>query len=94
MRSLTLEFLDTDVFHISLANCTYFLDPMIDSWEIDLKSFGLRVILNRRFTAGGLRRFEFTEQESDPPFRMEPGLEQSLKNTAISGNVTEEELSS
>ena len=43
MRVAILEFLDTDVFNISVGTCTSFLDPMIDSWDIDLKTFGLRL---------------------------------------------------
>jgi hypothetical protein len=35
-----LEFLDTDVFNVSAENCVSFLDPIIDSWDIDLKTFG------------------------------------------------------
>ena len=39
MRVIILEFLDTDVFHVSLDNCVSFLDPLIDSWDIDLSGF-------------------------------------------------------
>ena len=52
MRVAILEFLDTDVFNVSAENCVSFLDPMIDSWDIDLKTFGMEVVLNRRLTAG------------------------------------------
>jgi hypothetical protein len=91
MRVATIEFLDTDVFNISVDNCASFLDPLIDSWDIDLKTFGIEVVLNRRLTAGSLKRFEFTEQEQRP-LTMEPGLEQFLKNASLSGDVTEEEI--
>jgi len=91
MRVATIEFLDTDVFNISVDNCASFLDPLIDSWDIDLKTFGIEVVLNRRLTAGSLKRFEFTEQEQRP-LAMEPGLEQFLKNASLSGDVTEEEI--
>jgi transcriptional regulator with XRE-family HTH domain len=91
MRVATIEFLDTDVFNISVDNCASFLDPLIDSWDIDLKTFAIEVVLNRRLTAGSLKRFEFTEQEQRP-LAMEPGLEQFLKNASLSGDVTEEEI--
>ena len=52
MRVAILEFLDTDVFNVSVENCISFLDPMIDSWDIDLKTFGMEVVLNRRLAAG------------------------------------------
>jgi transcriptional regulator with XRE-family HTH domain len=92
MRVLTLEFLDTDVFHVSLDNCVSFLDPLIDSWDIDLSSFGMNIVLNRRFAPGRSRRFEFVEAESDRPFGDEPGLDAFLKDASLSGKVTPEEI--
>src|SRR2546429_9736964 len=34
MRVSILEFLDTDVFNVSVENCVSFLDPLIESWDI------------------------------------------------------------
>jgi transcriptional regulator with XRE-family HTH domain len=48
MRVSILEFLDTDVFNVSIENCVSFLDPIIDSWDIDLKTFGMEIVLNER----------------------------------------------
>jgi len=92
MRVATLEFLDTDVFHVSLENCVAFLDPIIDSWDIDLKTFGMEVALNRRLAPGRLKRFEFAEQESPAAFTLEPGFEQFLRDKSLSGDATEEEI--
>jgi transcriptional regulator with XRE-family HTH domain len=92
MRVAILEFLDTDVFNISVENCVSFLEPIIDSWDIDLKSFGMEVVPNRRLTAGSLKRFEFAEQETPQPVAIEPGLEQFLKDASLSGDATEEEV--
>jgi transcriptional regulator with XRE-family HTH domain len=92
MRGAVLEFLDTDVFKVSVENCISFLDPMIDSWDIDLKTFGMGVVLNRRLAAGKLKRFEFAEQEIQQPLAVEPGLEQFLNDTSLSGDATEEEI--
>ena len=39
MRVMILEFLDTDVFHLSVAHCDSFLDPLIESWDVDLDTF-------------------------------------------------------
>ena len=36
MRVIVLEFLDTDIFHVSAGQCVAFLDPMIASWDVDL----------------------------------------------------------
>ncbi len=92
MRVATLEFLDTDVFHVSAENCISFLDPMIDSWDIDLKTFGMGIVLNAQFTDGGLKRFEFAEQQTQRPVTIEPGLKRFLSDTALSGDATDEEI--
>ena len=92
MRVAMLEFLDTDVFHVSVENCVSFLDPMLDSWDIDLKTFGLEVVLNRRLAPGSLKRFEFVEQEPQPGFVIEPGFGQFLKEQSLSSDATEEEI--
>lgn len=92
MRVASLEFLDTDVFSISLENCVAFLEPMIDSWDIDLKSFGLEVVLNRRLAPGTIKRFEFVEQKQQKPFAIEPGFEQFLNDKSLSGDATENEI--
>jgi transcriptional regulator with XRE-family HTH domain len=91
-RVAILEFLDTDVFNISVENCVSFLDPIIDSWDIDLKSFAMEVVLNRRLAAGTRKHFEFVETEPEQPVAVEPGLEQFLKDASLSGNATEEEI--
>lgn len=92
MRVAILEFLDTDVFNVSIENCVSFLDPMIESWDIDMKTFGMEVILNRRLAPGAVKRFEFVEQESQRPEPIEPGFEEFLRDKGLSGDATEEEL--
>ena len=92
MRVMILEFLDTDVFHVSAENCVSFLDPLIDSWDIDLSAFGMEIVLNRRFAQGHSKRFEFVEKEPDQPFGDEPGLNAFLKDASLCGNVTQEEM--
>jgi transcriptional regulator with XRE-family HTH domain len=92
MRVAILEFLDTDVFNLSAATWISFLDPIIDSWDIDLITFGMAVVLNRRLAAGSLKRFEFAEQQPPQSFAVEPGLEQFLKDPSLSGDATAEEI--
>ena len=79
MRVAILEFLDTDVFNVSVENCVSFLDPMIDSWDIDLKTFGMEVVLNRRLAAANLKRFEFVEQEPPTASPRNPGSSNSSR---------------
>jgi len=92
IRVVILEFLDTDVFHVSLENCVSFLDPLIDSWDIDLSGFAMQVVLNRRLAPGHPKRFEFVETEPDQPFGGEPGLNEFLQDASLSGNITQEEI--
>ena len=91
-RVVILEFLDTDVFHVSLENCVSFLDPLIEGWDINLSNFALQVVLNRRLTPDHLRRFEFVETDPDQHFAGEQGLNEFLSDPSFSGNVTSEEV--
>lgn len=92
MRVTILEFLETDVFHVSVENWVSFLDPLIESWDVDLRSFGVEIVLNRRLALAPVKRFEFVEREPEEPFEVEPGLEEFLKDTSLSGDATEEEV--
>jgi len=91
-RVAILEFLDTDVFHVSIESCVSFLDPMIDSWDIDLKTFSIEIVLNPRLSPGSLKRFELVEMAPEPALAIEPGFEQFLKDKSLSGDATEEEI--
>jgi len=92
MRVVVLEFLDTDLFHVSAENCVSFLDPLIESWDIDLATFRLEIALSQRVAGGIVKRFEFVERESEPPAGAGSGLNQFLQDTSLSGTATEEEL--
>jgi transcriptional regulator with XRE-family HTH domain len=92
MRITVLEFLDTDIFNISVENCVSFLDPLIDSWDIDLATFAVEMVLNKRLAPGNPRKFEFVETEMEGPFQQEPGLEEFLENDAFGANATPDEI--
>lgn len=92
IRVVILEFLDIDVFNVSVENWVFFLDPLIQSWDIDLKTFGIEVVLDRKLAMGSLKRFEFVEREPQGPIAIEPGLEEFLRDTSLSGDATEEEI--
>lgn len=80
------------IFNIPVEDCVSVIAPIIDSWDIDLNTFGILVVPNRRLTAESVKRFEFTEQEAPRPVALEPGLEQFLKDAALSGDATAEEV--
>jgi transcriptional regulator with XRE-family HTH domain len=92
MRVMILEFLDTDVFHVSVENCVSFLDPLIESWDINLETFGVEVVLNRRLALERVKRFEFIETKPEPHIESEPGLEEFLKDSSLSGDATAGEI--
>jgi transcriptional regulator with XRE-family HTH domain len=92
MRVTVLEFLDTDVLSVSIKNCASFLDPLIDSWDIDLATFGMEIVLNRRVAPGPATRFEFVQREGVKNSEKEPGFKEFLKDVALSGDATEDEI--
>jgi transcriptional regulator with XRE-family HTH domain len=90
-RVTLLEFLDTDVFNLSPDNCVSFLDPLIESWDVDLATFGMEIVLNRRIASGDPRRFEFVETKADQQ-DTEPGFKEFLKDSSLSGSATKKEI--
>jgi hypothetical protein len=91
MRVSILEFLETDVFNVSVENCISFLDPLIESWDINLKNFGMEIVLNHRLAPGHPKKFEFVEKEPDQP-EEERGLKEFLNNSSLSATATKEEM--
>jgi transcriptional regulator with XRE-family HTH domain len=90
-RVSLLEFLDTDVFSLSPESCVSFLDPLIESWDVDLTTFGMEVVLNRRIASGDPRRFEFVET-GPLQLEVEPGFAEFIKDSSLSGSATKEEI--
>jgi transcriptional regulator with XRE-family HTH domain len=91
MRVGILEFLDTDVFNVSVENCVSFLDPLIESWDIDLATFSMEIVLNRRLIPDYAKKFEFVEGEAAQT-EEEPGLKEFLRHDSVRGDATEEEI--
>lgn len=92
MRVMILEFLDTDVFHVSVGNCVSFLEPLLESWDIDLENFGVEVVLNRRLALERVKKFEFREKIPERAEVPQQGLDEFLKNATLSGDATREEI--
>jgi transcriptional regulator with XRE-family HTH domain len=92
LRVLVLEFLDTDIFNLSVEHCESFLDPLIESWNVDLATFDMEITLDRTLTPGHLKKFEFVERNLEEPFDQEQGLKEFLKDASLSGDATEEEI--
>jgi transcriptional regulator with XRE-family HTH domain len=89
-RTVILDFLDTDVFNISVLHCNAFLTPMIESWDIDLTTFGMEVLLNRLLSPVRRVNIEFVEREE--VVQVEPGFKEFLRLPELRGDATAQEL--
>jgi transcriptional regulator with XRE-family HTH domain len=92
MRGMVLEFLNTDVLNISVEHCLTFLEPLIESWDIDLATFGMEIVLNRRLTPAYMKRFGFVEIKPAPPVNDEPGFLDFLHDPSLRGDASAEEI--
>jgi transcriptional regulator with XRE-family HTH domain len=91
MRVRILEFLDTDIFNLSAENCVSFLDPLIESWDVDLATFAIEVVLSKRLAPGSSKRFEFVETEFVRPLE-EAGLKEFLRDKSLSEGINPAEI--
>ncbi|MCI0412150.1 helix-turn-helix domain-containing protein [bacterium] len=91
MRVIVLEFLDSDIFNLSSQNAIYFLRPLIQSWDIDLVTLEMTIVLSFSQGEERLKRFAFVEIESNGSVE-EPGLKDFLSDQSLSKNITEEEV--
>ena len=92
MRVIILEFLDTDIFHISNDDCISFLDPLIARWDIDLSTFDMEFTLNQRLAPGEPKKFAFVETDDDSRRGDEPGLTDFLQDAVLCNDLSKEEL--
>jgi transcriptional regulator with XRE-family HTH domain len=92
MRVIVLEFLDTDVLNLSVQNFVSFLDPLIESWDIDLITFAMKIVLAPELGRERMKHFEFVEKEVEPATDENSGLSEFLQNSTMSGDVTQEEI--
>lgn len=92
MRGIVMEFLRVDVFHVSAEQCSTFLAPLIESWNIDLGNFGMEIVLNRRLAPVYLKKLEYVEMDLSGSLEEEPGFREFARNGALSGDASEEEI--
>jgi hypothetical protein len=84
--------LDADVFSVSVENCVFFLEHLIESWDMDIPTLGVELVLNSHLTVGHFKRFAFVELEPEPLFDVEPALDEFLRDPKLSGDATGEEI--
>jgi len=92
MRVIILEFLDTNIFNISSADCISFLNPLLARWDIDLLTFDMEIVLNERLVPGEPKRFAFVEKNVDSVGGDEPGFTEFLEDATLSGDASAEEV--
>ena len=91
-RVQLLEFLNADVFSVSVEHGLFFLEALIESWDMDIQTLGVELVLNRKLTDGHFKRFGFVELEAEPPFEVEPALDEFLRDATLSGDATADEI--
>jgi transcriptional regulator with XRE-family HTH domain len=92
VRTVILDFLDTDVFSISIGHYNAFLTPLIDSWDIDLSTFAMEVHLNRLLSPVQEVQFEFVERPEAGGPKVEPGFDEFMGSSDLSRDATEHEI--
>jgi len=92
MRVLVLEFLDTNVYQVSNENCAAFIDPLVESWDVDLDSLRLDIVLNRGLVEDPHRTFAFVEIAPADDADAGTGLADFLDDPRLSRDMTEEEV--
>jgi len=88
-RVTILDFLDTDIFNLTVDHCEAYLDPLVESWTIDLVRFQIDIALNHELCHIHTKRFEFVETG---PAEAEPGFKEFLRDRSLSGDATDKEI--
>jgi len=86
-RLLHVAELGSDMFRLSPRQLAS-LDALIDSWDVELATFSVEIVLHRRVGLGKVRRFEFVEQDTES----QPGLAEFLANRSLSASASKQEL--
>lgn len=92
MRKITRQFLAARIFSQAISYGTYFLEPLIESWDIDLLTFNMSVVLSPTLGRERIKRFAFVEMEPDPEIENESGLRDFLRDRAWCADITDEEV--
>jgi hypothetical protein len=69
-----------------------FLDPLVESWNVDLENLHLDITLNGELVDDAHRTFAFVEGEPTEGSDPESGLAEFLNDPQLASDVTEEEI--
>lgn len=92
LNSAVQAFLDEDVLFNATDVCVSMLELIVDSWDIDLKTFRVEVVPNPKLAPVRLKLFGFVEIEPSRPFAMERGFQLFLKDKSLSRDITDAEI--
>jgi len=92
MRVMVLEFLDADVSDVSKESCVAFLDPLVESWQVDLETMRLDIMLNRSLVDDPHRTFLFVQSKPAQESGEENGFAEFLQDGDLCGDATEAEI--
>ena len=92
MRVTVLEFLDTDIFNVSVKHCDMFLDRLIESWDIDLATLAMEVVPNTRLAYVSPKELGFFERETGRRTEEAPGINRFLANRSPSWDASAGEM--
>jgi transcriptional regulator with XRE-family HTH domain len=92
IQAMSVEFLGTDVFNTSIEHGPAFLGTLIDAWDIDLKTFAMEVLRNKRLASARAVRFQFVETSVLPAAEEESGFREFLRNPGMSDDAGSEEI--
>lgn len=90
-KLLDVAGLATDIFHLSGRHLAA-LDSLVESWDIDLATFSVDIVLHRRVGAERVRRFEFVERDGGAHSGAGAGFREFLADPSLSGTATPAEL--
>jgi transcriptional regulator with XRE-family HTH domain len=88
-----LDLLKTDLVHLSIDEHLPLLGVFIESWEMDLASFSLEILLNSRLTSSYVKRLAFREDDGQPRSEagVQPGLAQFLSDEKLCAGISPQE---
>ncbi len=92
MRKITRTFLDSHILSQAIQYGVCFLEPLIETWDIDLITFKMSVVLSPTLGRERLKQFAFVEMEPEPEREDEPGLKDFLRDRSLCADITEEEI--
>jgi transcriptional regulator with XRE-family HTH domain len=92
IRSMALGFQEVDVLDLPQETFVGFLECLIESWDIDLPSFEITIMLYAMWDRPTTRSFHYVERPPVNEETPEPGLREFLRNPDLCSTATDREV--